>query len=190
MNTKDYVSAYTFKNVNAAYRLATENKKHLEFAQRLIIAKMSQENPSGSRYQRYKQLNDNLILIHGVHDSNVRENGVISVNTETDLKLNHDVVKFQVEMLPNALKELLEVNDVSNLSLGNKHPVRRIVTLLTGITYSELQSVSDKAKEFLEENINEKTFKSFGDEMSISANDFNLLKKHTNRINEWIATIK
>lgn len=178
MNIKDYISAYTFKDVEAAYRLAIEDKKHLEFAQRLIVVRMSHENPAGSQYCRYKQLNNNLILIHGFRNYPVQENKVVAANVinkvAVDLKLNQDVVKFQLEQLPGALKQFPESNNA--MCVHKEHPVRRIVTLLSGITYSESQDVSYKARGFLEEAINGKTFKSFGNEMDIEDFDFNLLK--------------
>ncbi|MGX8941920.1 hypothetical protein ACWWJF_18205 [Symbiopectobacterium sp. Eva_TO] len=191
MNIKDYISAYAFKDVEAAYRLAIEDKKHLEFAQRLIVVRMSHENPVSSQYCRYKQLNDNLILIHSCRHYPVQENKVVAVNVinkvAVDLKSNQDVVKFQLEQLPGVLKQFLESNNAT--CVHEEHPVRRIVTLLSGITYSESQDVSYKARSFLEETINGKTFKSFGNEINIGSFDFNLLKKHVNRISEWIATI-
>ncbi|WP_291968527.1 hypothetical protein [Candidatus Symbiopectobacterium sp.] len=191
MNIKDYISAYTFKDVEAAYRLAIEDKKHLEFAQRLIVVRMSHENPASSQYCRYKQLNNNLILIHSCRNDPVQENKVVAINVinevAVDLKLNQDVVKFQLKQLPGVLKQFLESNDA--ICVHKEYPVRRIITLLSGITYSESQDVSYKARGFLEEAINGKTFKSFGNEINIGDFDFNLLKEHVNRISEWIATI-
>lgn len=100
------------------------------------------------------------------------------------------MIQAQLDALPVPLLALAKITDINESSTEICNLVRRVVTLLSGLTFCKSADVSGKARVFLDKEINGKNIQSLGDSKVIDSNELKFMQEEAIKINTWIGTIK
>lgn len=119
----------------------------------------------------------------------VKENKLADFSCN-EFKSDEKVIQAQLDSLPVPLLALAKITDVNESSTEICNLVRRVVTLLSGLTFCKSADVSGKARAFLDKEINGKNMQSLGDLKIMALNEFKFMQKEAIKINTWIGTIK
>jgi len=178
---------FSYKN-SGEYDLTKESSKKSDLKYHVIIKKYNEYHyGDGENFHSFKNkwIREGLINRTGF----VKGNKLAHFDCN-DFKSHEKVIQAQLDALPVPLLALAKITDVNESSTEICNTVRRIVTLLSGLTFCKSADVSGKARAFLDKEINGKNVQSLGDSKMIASDELKFMQEEASTINRWIGTIK